>query len=93
VIVALDQRVFHKKHKKPHHFTPGAGSQRFGAWIARMIVIPTFSGAEELLMGQEALVRDPCAGWCTGPIFAAFAGHFCGLLTCRRPRTECRNSC
>jgi hypothetical protein len=24
VIVALDQRVFMKKHKKPHHFTLGA---------------------------------------------------------------------
>jgi hypothetical protein len=37
-------------------------------------------------MGQDALVREFRSGWCTGPIFAALADHFCGWLTCYRAR-------
>jgi hypothetical protein len=81
VIVALYQRVFRTKHKKPHHYTLGAICNPLGHGPPLLIVIPTFSGAGELCMGQDAFVRESRSGWCTGPIFAAFAHHFCGWLT------------
>jgi hypothetical protein len=86
VIVALDERVCRKKHKKPHHFTLGAVFDPLGHGPPPLIVIPTFSGAEWLFMGQDAFVRESRSWWCTGPIFAAFAEHFCGWLTGYRAR-------
>jgi hypothetical protein len=49
-----------------------------------LIVIRRFSGAGELFMGQNALVRESRSGWWTGPIFAAFAEHFCVWWTVYR---------
>jgi hypothetical protein len=59
VIAALDQRVFRKKHKKPHHYTLGAVFNPLGHGPPPLRVIPMFSGAEELFMGQDALARAP----------------------------------
>jgi hypothetical protein len=81
VTVALDQRVFRKKCKKPHHYTLGVVFSPFGHRSSPLTVIPRFSGAEELFMGRDELVREFRTGWCTVPIFAAFAEHFCGWLT------------
>jgi hypothetical protein len=86
VTLALDQGVFRKKCKKPHHFTPGAAFNPIGHGPRPLTVIPTFSGAEGLFMGQDALVRDSRSGWCTCPIFAVFGGHFSGWQTCYRSR-------
>jgi hypothetical protein len=84
VIVALDQSMFRKKHKKPHLFTLGAVFSPLGHGPPPLIVVPMFSGAEELFMGQNAFVRESRSWWRTRPIFAAFAEHFCGWLTgCR----------
>lgn len=84
VIVVLDQRVFRRKHKKPHHFTLGAVFNPFGHGPSPLVVVPTFSAAEDLFAGQKAFIRESRSGWCTGPIFAAFAGHFCRWLTAYR---------
>jgi hypothetical protein len=81
VIVAFDQRVFRKKPKKPLHFTLSAVFNPLGHGPPPLIAVPTFSGAEELFMGRDAFVRESRSGWCTGPIFAAFAEHSCGWLT------------
>jgi hypothetical protein len=51
VTVALDPRVFRKKHKKPDHYTLGAGFNRTGLGPPPLIVIPTLSRAEELFIG------------------------------------------
>ena len=80
VVVVLDQRVFRRKHKKPHHFTLGAVFNPFGHGPSPLVVVPTFSTAEELFAGQRAFIRESRSGWCTGPIFAAFAAHFCSWL-------------
>jgi len=69
VIVQLDQRVFRKKNKKPHHFTLGAVFNPFGHGPSPSVVVPTFSGAEELFAGQPVLIGESRSGWSTGPIF------------------------
>jgi hypothetical protein len=78
VIVAPDQRVFRKKHKKPHHFILGANFNPLGHGPPPLTVIQTFPGAEEPSMGRDAFARESRSGWCTGSIFAAFAEHLCG---------------
>jgi hypothetical protein len=84
VIVQLDQRVFRKKNKKPHHSTLGAVFNPFGHGPSPLVVVPTFSGAEELFAGQPVLIGESRSGWSTGPIFAAFAEHFCRWLISHR---------
>jgi hypothetical protein len=65
--------VFRKKNKKPHHSTLGAVFNPFGHGPSPWVVVPTFSGAEELFAGQPVLIGESRSGWSTGPIFAAFA--------------------
>jgi hypothetical protein len=72
--------VFRKKNGKPHHFALGALFNRFGHGPSPQMVVPTFSGAEELFAGQPVLIREWRSGWPTGPILAASAGHFCHWL-------------
>jgi hypothetical protein len=64
------------------------GFRPIGPWITAADCDSDVLCADELFMGQGAFVRESRSGWCTGPIFAASAEHFCGWLTgCR---TECR---
>ena len=42
VVVVLDQRIFRRKHKKPHHLTIGAVFNPFGQRPSPLIVVPTF---------------------------------------------------
>ena len=65
VIVVLDQRVFRRKHKKPHRFTLGAVVNPLGHGPSPLVVVvPTFSTAEELFAGQKAFIRGSRSGWC-----------------------------
>jgi hypothetical protein len=48
VIVAVDQRVFRKTHKKRNHFTLGAVFNPLGHGPLPLIVVPTFSAGEEV---------------------------------------------
>jgi hypothetical protein len=63
----------------------GWGFQPFGTWP--LIVVPIFSGAEELFVGHDAFVRESLSQCCTGSIFAAFAEHFCGLVLVVAPES------
>jgi hypothetical protein len=80
VIVALAQRVFRTGGEKLHHFTLAAVFNSFGHRPSPVIVVPTFSGAEELFAGQNVFVPDSRSGRCTVSAFDAFAGHFCACL-------------
>jgi hypothetical protein len=54
--------VFRKKHKKSHHFTIGPAFQPVGTRTVPLIVVPTFSGAEQLFMGHNAFGEAPVPG-------------------------------
>jgi hypothetical protein len=88
MIVQLDQRVFRKKNKKPSHFTLGTVSNPFRHGPSPPVVVPTFSGAEELFGGQPELIGESRSGWSTGPIFAAFTELFCHWLISSRAGTR-----
>ena len=66
IIVVLDQGVFGRKHKKPHHFPLGAvfNPLGHGPWAVASGGCSAAPIAEELFAGQKAFIRQSRSGWC-----------------------------